>query len=165
MRISVSTDFRQSVWTKCQREISFSLSACRTRVISAQYCVQHLTCGVHAYRQHHHLADRYCPWCRRKIVSSWPPFQRQPLQDVQLLLYTMYCSPWCWRELFHSAGCSFSVEFSWMVMLHKIFVKNDKSFVKPTDQPLPQCAFQIHNSKLHSLVIFKTWPDWIGTQW
>ncbi len=72
------------------------------------------------------------------------------------------CSPWCWRAFPFSS--SVSVEFGWMVMIHKIFVKHDKSFVKPTDQPLPQYAFQIHNSKLHSLVSFKTWPDWIGPQ-
>jgi hypothetical protein len=96
---------------------------------------------------------------RAQNCQELSPIPEQQFQDVQLLLYTIYYSPWRWGELFHSGGCSFSVEFGWMVMLHKIFVKHVKSFVKPTDQPLHQCAFQIHNSKLHSLVIFKTWPD------
>ncbi len=28
---------------------------------------------------------------------------------------------------------------------------------------LPQCAFQVQKSKLHSLAIFKTWPKWTST--
>ncbi len=32
---------------KCQRQVSFSLSSCRARLISAEYCVEHRTSGVH----------------------------------------------------------------------------------------------------------------------
>jgi hypothetical protein len=66
-------------------------------------------------------------------------------------------------ELFHSTA-AFQLNFGWIVMFHKIFVKHDNLLWKPTDQALSsQCAFQIHNSQLHSLVIFKTWPDWNDT--
>ncbi len=71
---------------KCQRQVSFSLSSCRARLISAQYCVQHRTSGVHGYRPHHHFTYCYCPDAGRKIVSRWPPIQIQQCQHVQLLL-------------------------------------------------------------------------------
>jgi len=109
---------------KCQRQVSFSLSSCRARLISAQYCVQHRTSGVHGYRPHYHLTYWYCRDAGRKIVSCWPPIQIQQCQHVQLLLSCCCIQSTTVRdagELFDSAAAAFQLNLGGL----SCFTKHD----------------------------------------
>ncbi len=150
--------------------ISFSIEllglSCFTK--KAEYCLDfQIPCllPMHSYCISK-LSNNLCPVFFLRILwrSQSGDYLAKSGYDKnnRILLYSLLPT-----GTYHKKSGEFGQIFAWKNPLYwsKSYFQVEiwQKFANKKTLALPQCAFQVQKSKLHSLAIFKTWQEWTST--
>ncbi len=156
-----------TVWRRASTfsSISFSFEllglSCFTKM--AEYCLDfQIPClPMHSYCISQ-LSNNLCPVFFLRILW-WSQSGDYLVYDKNNRILLCSLLP---TGTYHKKSGEFGQNFPWksFVWSKSYFqVEIWQNFANKKTLALPQCAFQVQKSKLHTLAIFKTWPEWTST--